>query len=319
MYYWCKNYMPIFLYSYFPDYPRVENPVSGVGYQMIFDSFYEITYLCKKDYVPKRELLKDISYNKSKDQFEYKGRAISLKDANYFTDVSWTLSYSVLEKSFVSYHDWHPDLVLQDENHFLTVKGNSIYWHNRAFDSFCNFYGVDYPFEWEPLSASGQNVETIRNIEYFLEVYKYQNFGRDRYHVLKENFDHLIVHNSEQISPLLNLTLSPLNPRDRLFFPKKNSANEISYDVLYEKVEQKYRVHQFWDAVKDRRAEIHLFPVDESGYRRVINPLAITDRPEKERKKFRHNYNKFRFIRSVSGKLKFLVKIININKQISPR
>jgi hypothetical protein len=57
-----------------------------------------------------------------------------------------------------------------------------------------------------------RNVETIRNIEYFLEVYEYKNFGRDRYYVKDIGFDGLVVHNSEQISPSLNLVLSPENP-----------------------------------------------------------------------------------------------------------
>lgn len=318
--FWCKNYMPIFLYKYFPDYPQLENPVSGVGYQMVLDSYYETLYICKRDFVPKKEYINDISYDKAKQTFIYKGESITCRDTRYFNDVSWTLSYSIIDKSFVSWHDWHPDLVVQTDNHFMTVKGNTVWKHNEAFDSFCTFYNVEYPFEWEPLSSSGKEVETIRNIEYLLEVYEYKNFGRDRYHVKDIGFDGLIVHNSEQISPPLNLVLSPDNPRDRLYFPKKTNTDRVSFDVLYDKVEQKYRVNQFWDAVKDRRTSIHLFPVDESGYKRVVNPLAINaEMPEQDRKRFRHNWNKFLLFRKKSGKYKFLVKILSINKLLSPR
>jgi hypothetical protein len=319
--FWCKNYMPIFLYKYFPDYPQIENPVSGVGYLTVFDSFYETVYICKRDFTPKRELIKDITYDKTKGIFMFKGAKISMRDTRYFNDVSWTLSYSIIDKSFISWHDWHPDWVIQTDNHFMTVKDNTVWKHNEAFDSFCNFYGTDYPFEIEYLSASGRNVETIRNIEYFLEVYEYKNFGRDRYYVKDIGFDGLIVHNSEQISPSLDLVLSPENPRDRLFFPNRgNISNNVSWNVLYEKVEQKYRVNQFWDAVKDRRQSFHLFPVDESGYRRAINASAINiNLREEDRKKFRHNWNKFLLTKKVSGKNKFLTKILTINKLISPR
>jgi hypothetical protein len=47
--------MPIFLYKYFPDYPQIENPVSGVGYLTVFDSFYEtVIYLQKRFYSKER-------------------------------------------------------------------------------------------------------------------------------------------------------------------------------------------------------------------------------------------------------------------------
>lgn len=322
--YWCKNYMPIFLYKYFPDYPEVENPMSGVGYLAVFDSFYETVYISKRDFAPRKELIKDILWDKVLKTFTYKGSTISLRDPNYFVDVSWTLSYSPLDKAFVSWHDWHPDLVIQTDNHFMTVKGNSVWKHNERFDNYCNFYGVDYPFEIEGISSSGQVIETVRSIEYILEVYKYKNFGRDKFHVHHENFDRLIVSNSEQISPLLHLVYGAADPEKNLDFPKKNPTTPVSFDVLYFKEENKYRINQFWDAVKDRgeftNAEVHLFPTDESGYKQVVNPLAVDmNKPEEQRKKFRHYFNKFRFIKTISGDNKFIFKIHNIKKLQSPR
>jgi hypothetical protein len=324
MSFWCQNYMPIYLYKYFPTYPKIENPISGVGYQMVIDSKNETLYICKRDFSPKRELASEIFWSSEKNSFLYKSKEIQLSDSTYFNDISWTLSYSLLDKSFVSWHDWHPNWVVQKDNHFFTVKGDSVWKHNESYNSYCNFYGVDHPFEIEFVTSSGQQIETIRSIEYLLEVYKYKNFGRDRFHVFNENFDRLIVHNSEQISPLLNINKPSQNPEENLEFPRKNTKNSVSYDILSYKEENKYRINQFWDTVKDRgeftNSEFHLYPVDESGYRNVINPLAIDiDKPEEQRKKFRHYYNKFRFIKTVSGENKFLTKIANIKKQISLR
>ena len=322
MSYWCKNYMPIFLYQYFPTYPKIENPIAGVGYLTAFDSFNETIYISKRDFSPKRELAIDIKYENG--NFTYKGKVISLRDPNYFNDISWTLSYSPLDKNFVSWHDWHPDWVIQRDNHFMTIKDNTVWKHNEAWDSYCNFYGVDYPWEIEALSNSGQTVETVRSIEYILECYIYKNMGRDRFHKLNENFDRLIVHNSEQMSPFLNMRLGNPNPEENLSFPKKNSSTDVSFDIVFFKEENKYRINQFWDAVRDRgeftNSEVHLFPTDESGYKNIINPLAVDmDKPEEQRKKFRHYFNKFRLMKTVSGSVKFLFKIINIKKLISPR
>lgn len=322
--FWCQNYMPIFLYKYFPSYPRVENPISGVGYQMVIDSKGETLYICKRDFSPIKELASDIKWDSKKNSFVYKSNEIKLSDSTYFNDISWTISYSLMDKSFISWHDWHPNFVIQRDNHFLTVKDSTVWKHNERHDSYCNFYNVDHPFEIEFVSSSGQQVETIRSIEYLLEVYKYKNFGRDRFHVFNQNFDRLIVHNSEQISPLLNINKASQNPEENLDFPRKNTKNSVSYDILSFKEENKYRINHFWDTVKDRgeftNSDFHLYPVDESGYRNVINPLAIDiDKPEEQRKKFRHYYNKFRFIKTESGENKFLVKLANIKKQVSLR
>jgi hypothetical protein len=320
--YWCKNYMPIFLYKYFPTYPKIENPGAGVGYLTVFDSFYESIYISKRDFSPKKELAKDIKWNGS--SFTYKGNTISLRDETYFNDVSWTLSYSPLDKSFISWHDWHPDWVIQTDNHFLTIKDNKVYKHNESFESFCNFYEKDYPLEIEFLSNSGQQIEIIRSFEYLLEVYHYKNFGRDRFHVHHENFSNLIVWNTEQISPLLNLIYNTGNPEENVIYPIRNSSNSISFDILFSKEENKYRINQIWDMVKDRgefsSAETHLFPTDESGYKQVINPLAIDiNKPEEERQKFRHYWTKFRLIKSKCGNNKFIVKLYNILKLMSIR
>ncbi len=320
--YWCKNYMPITLYKYFPTYPKVENPLGGVGYLTAFDSFNETVYITKRDFSPKSNLAKDIKWNGT--SFTYRGNAISLRDSRYFNDISWTLSYSPLEKAFISWHDWHPDWVIQRDDHFMTIKDKGVWKHNERYDSYCKFYDIDFPFEIEFLSNSGQQIEIPRSMEYLLEVYRYKNFGRDRFHVHHENFSHLIVSNTEQISPLLGLTYSSGNPEQDIAYPLRDTSNPVGYDILFSKEENKYRINQFWDTVKDRGeftlAENHLFPTDESGYRQVINPLAVDmNKPEEQRKKFRHYWNKFRLIKDVSGSNKFIVKLSNIKKVLSIR
>lgn len=324
MSYWCKNYMPIKLYEYFRSYPEIENPVSGVGYLTAFDSFNETVYLTKRDFSPKKEYIKDIIWDKVSSTFIYKDLPISLRDKRYFNDISWTLSYSPLDKAFVSWHDWHPDWTYQTDNHFMSVKDNGMYKHNENYDSFCNFYGIDYPFEIEYLSNAGQSIETVRSIEYQLEVYNYKNSGRNRFHNLNQNFDHLIVSNTEQISPLLFMTHGNPNPEENLMYPNKTANNIVGWDIPFFKEENKYRVNMFWDTVKDRgefsNAEYHLLATDESGYKSVINPLAIDiNKPEEQRKKFRHYWNKFRLIKSVSGNNKMIAKLLNVKKLISPR
>ena len=320
--YWCKNYMPIFLYKYFPNYEEIENPVGGVGYLTAFDSFNETVYICKRDFSPKREYIKDITYRDN--HFYYKDKLIELRDPNYFNDISWTLSYAPGDKGFISWHDWHPDWIIQTDNHFMSVKGKGVWKHNENYESYCNYYGKTYPWTIGFVSNSGQQVETVRSIEYLLEAYHYKNGGRDRFHVLNENFDYMVVKNSEQESPVLHMVKGNANPEQNLMYPKKRTVDNVSYDIDFHKEENKYRVNKFWDATKDRgeftSAEVHLLATDESGYKHVVNPVAIDiNKPEEQRKKFRHYWNMFLLTKSDSQSTKFISKLLNVKKLISPR
>lgn len=313
--YWANKYMGIQLLDRYPEMTKEENPLTGTGYHLAFDNNYDIVYFSKRDFLPKKEYENDIVYNATTNKFSYHGLNISL-NSDYFNDISWTLSYDAKSKKFISFHDWHPDWVIQNDNHFLTVKNNGIWKHNDTCQSFCNYYGKDYPFEIEYVDSDGQLVSIRKSIEYFMEAYHYKNNCRDKFHLLNENFDNLIVHNTEQCSPLLNLVPHPKTKYGSIEYPKLNKQR---WDVLFAKKEQRYRINQFWDSVKDRgeftTSEFHIWVNDPNGYTRIINPVAINlNKPENQRKKFRHYNTKFLFSKEVSGNKKYIFKFFNTKK-----
>lgn len=247
---------------------------------------------------------------------------IKLGDPTYFDSCNWTISYDPKTKMWISFHDWHPTLVMPSFNHFLTVLGNTIWRHNDNCASYCKFYGVDYPFEVELLTNTGQSVTTVRNFEYVLESYDYAGGCDNPHHLLDHNFDQAIVHNSEQISGMLNLTLKPKNnPTALLGYPKVGATG---IEILYSKEENKYRFNQFWDVTKDRGefsgAKLPLLLTACNGYVRTINPDAVNyNKAPLERKKFRHYVDRLMLIRSISGSVKMLLKLTNTKKLFSPR
>jgi hypothetical protein len=196
----------------------------------------------------------------------------------------------------------------------MSVDTNSIWKHNVRCDSYANFYGKDYPFEVEFISATGQQVNSVRNIEYLLEVYKTHNNCADKFHVLDENFDQAIISNSEQISGLLELNLKPKNnPVAALSFPQIQTN---SIKILFSKEENKYRFNQFWDITKNRgefsTVNVPMFNTKANGYQYDINSQYIDyTKAALERKRFRHNVNKVWLRKTKSGDLKMLFKISN--------
>ena len=200
--------------------------------------------------------------------------------------------------------------------------------HNNRCDKYANFYDVQYPWEIEIVNNTGQLVTTLRSIEYHLESYVYKGdgynaCGDDRWHDLDFNFDEAIVHNTEQVSGLLNLVVTPKEqPIQALAYPIINTAGPI--DILYSKEEQKYRFNQFWDVTEDRgefsTAQRAIFKTECNGYKRELNTANINySKPETQRKKFRHYSNSLFLRKKNSDGRKMLLRLNNFKFQNSQR
>ena len=318
MKWWFSQYSPYVLLVDFPnlDPNIIDNTIIGIGCQTTYDNINEIVFFSKKDYKLKPQYKGKVQYLNSNKftHVDYPGYQFDLGDPMYFENASWTVSYDPKAKAFVSFHDWHPDLVMSSKTYYMTVKDNGIWKHNLVCDSFCKYYGVNYPFEIEYVQNQGQTVTTTRSVEYILECYRYSPNCLDYHHLLDENFDRAIVYNTEQISGDLRLNLSPKNnPYLINNYPLIN-ANNI--DILFSKEEQKYRFNQFWDITNDRGEFTGTFTpmwvTEDNGYIRNINPTYVNyNKGATQRKKFRHYINKVVLKKFISGSSKFLLKLSN--------
>lgn len=321
MNWWFKNYLPSYISEAYPDFKHKDNPVEGVGLTMAFDNTNEVIYFTKRDYKP---LFKDIVYNAEIDQFLLNSKVISLHDTSYFEDASWTISYNPKLKTFVSWHDWHPEWILQNEKHFSTTKNSELWKHNKRCGSFCNFYGTDYPFEVEIVDNNGQTVTVLRSVEYFLEAGKYYNSCTDFHMLLDENFDYGIVSNNEQSSGLLKFNLQDKKRMDHLAgFPYYDSVNQCN-QILFNKEEQKYRFNQFDDLVRDRGEFTgNSYPIwitESNGYVKNLNQIAHNyTKAVQHRKKIRNVWTKVKLIKSISKNKKLMLKFVNTKQVQSSR
>lgn len=301
-----------------------DNPVVGIGCQVIFDNENQVVFFCKKDWAIREDIEDEVVYV-SGTTFKVNGAlTVELGNPDYFKSASWTVSFDPKTQQWISYHDWHPDLVLPSKKTFMTTKDNGIWVHADNCESYCNFYGVDYPFEVEfALNTPGQ-VNTLRNVMYLMEAYTSPNGNcDDRFHVLDFNFDEAIVYNSEQCSGLLRLNLHPKNNAPAILnYPQINATN---IDILYAKEEHKYRFNQFWDITDDRGEfntgiERTIFFTEPNGYIKNLNPNNLNyNKFELERKKFRHYKNTVLLRRRVSGNKNMIVALAALMNLNSPR
>ena len=348
---WAQNYLRFKINDYIKDFKLLNNPIDGVGSNVVYDSKYNLVYFTKRDYDLKKKYKDDIdnglitidffteyvdnlgvkyynvfvvkdSGNNVIDIFDFGSAQMS----KYFDDVSLTISYSPVVNKFISYHDWVPDLAYGSNNGFFTINENEIWKHNSRCDSYCNFYGVQYPFEIEFEEDLGNNVTTIRNLEINLEARKYSEDCTSYHHKLDYFFDRLVIYNSEQCSGYLDLVMQyKNNPIQNLQYPKVTLLPSI--EVLWSKVEQKYRINQFYDIVKDRGeysgTEDIFILIEPNGYiRKLDNTKLDYNKFFTEHKRFRHFVNRIWLIkdyRNGDNDKKMILMIADVKKQISFR
>lgn len=351
---WFILYMPYKLTQDFPNYPWQDNPVAGIGCQATYDSSSTILYFAKRDFHLKDEFKGRVEYihlnsDGSGDNFildNNKNLRFQLGDPYLFDDASWTLSYDPKNQYWISFHDWHPDLLIPTKDIFVSSKRNTLWKHNYICDGFCNYYGQQYGFELEFPVVSGQSVMTTKSIEYILECYRRNGDSCiDQHHVLDYNFDQAVIYNSEQVSGYLNLNLYPKNDVNlSLQFPRLN-ANLSSYDILFSKEENKYRFNQFWDITRDRDefpigsnypptgpvipgttvllgnyASENTWITQPDGFTRVLNPNNMNyDKVELQRKKFRHYLNFINLRKNQCDDVNIIFKMSSSKNQYSPR
>jgi hypothetical protein len=342
---WFAAYLPYQLVLEFPNFELIDNPVIGIGCQSVYDNESMIVYFTKRDFIKRRDLPDGTTVvYVDKDNFMVNGfLPVKLGDPTYFEDASWTVSYDIKTESWVSWHDWHPNLFIPGKNTFISIKNtttdpnfaNGMWIHNKRCDLYCNYYGDNFPFEIEYVVNTGVTINTLRSIEYMMEVFRYGDNCYDRFHVLDFNFDEAVVYNTEQCSGLLKLNLTPKNNAPLIVQYPQITPNNIQ--ILFSKEENKFRFNQFWD-ITDSRGE---FPIGSpyppismvgtfaerliwntgvNGYIRTLNPNNLNyNKNQLERKKFRHYSNYVFLRRNISGSRKMLLMVVTNKNLYSPR
>lgn len=323
MQYWFARYLPYEILKSFPSFELKDNAITGVACQTMYDNRNAIIYFTKKDFKLRDDLpIGTIVQYNGLDNFSSSGLEFKLGDPAFFSDASWTASFDLKSQEWLSWHDWHPNLLMPSKNTFQAIKDNGIWTHNVRCDLYCNYFGVDYPFEIEWINNTVTQVNSIKSLEFQLEVYKYALNCFDKYLFLEAMFDEAIITNNEQCSGLLRLLPTPFN--DPFKITQYPIYNLTSVDTLYSKVENKYRLNQFCDLTDDRGqfgfAQRMIWVTEANGYVKNLNPLNLNyQKDPTQRKRMRHYQNSIFLRRKVCGNQKFVLNFSLEKLQYSPR
>lgn len=254
--FFCEN-LEFRILRQFPNYP-IDNAFNGIGLHGVYDSKYGRIILTKIDY----EITDpSLTWNSTTNQFFKGSTIVVLGDPAYFCSRSFTLSFSFVTGSWISFHSYLPNYYIPGPSYFFSGINNeasSTWIHNRTYTLFNNFYGevaryvIEYPFAYK------YNDEIVQNIKDYTKVLQYfsNNDYQDFVEVDNIYFNKAILYNGQQCSGLLNLVPKPKgNLQAYIEYPKNNTE---SRSILVTKSNNFYNYNSFYDTVVNKQLPFFL-------------------------------------------------------------
>jgi hypothetical protein len=104
---------------YFPE-ADVDNNYTKIGLTGVFDSKYDRIIISKLDYIPLPQWVPTMTYNTTTKEYYVDGEIVQLLDSKYFCNKSWTISFNMNTKSWVSFHSYIPNYYIGENNFFYS-------------------------------------------------------------------------------------------------------------------------------------------------------------------------------------------------------
>lgn len=145
-------------------------------------------------------------------------------------NLGWTMSYSLEEDCWISYHSYLPDFYISTPNQMFSYKiGNSGIWEHNIEGSYQTFYGEYYPFIIEYVSNKDAVHSKIYDyVKVYLESQKFSFEDKEYYTVTDVFFNKMIAYNSRQSTGLLNIKVKNEDEGlDYLANQVKNQDNRV--------------------------------------------------------------------------------------------
>ena len=120
--------LPFVIDNNFPDV-NIDNHFKGIGLHGVYDSVYDRVIITKLDYAPKSN---NILYDPVEQEFYINNvvngltirQTVSVSDERYFCNVSWTLSFNMNTKSWISFHSYLPNFYIAENSFFYSGQNN---------------------------------------------------------------------------------------------------------------------------------------------------------------------------------------------------
>jgi len=315
-----ENLKLIFAQQYYEligsEFPNTQNPANpnGIGMHAIYDYRHKRIILTKRDYKIVSTQTDDFKFTDKASgsasglvdgglvYSSYTGKfglgtgtttytelVKGFHDQSIFENKSWTLSYSFLSNTWVSFHSYIPLYMYPIHNNFISVsstEGTAFtawsnthqLWKHGVVGTYQKFYGTRYKHILEYISLSSP-IETTLFDEIILQTIakKYSTANQEFIDERFVTFNKAMLHNSRQTTGQLTLTPKNQDTSDYLSNQVKNTANN---EITIDRSERDWKINELRDYRIDYTKSIFTkdwtslkveFPIDK-----VINTSSIS-------------------------------------------
>jgi hypothetical protein len=304
-------------------YPFLDNTTYqfGLGFTAAYDPYFRRIILSKKDYSLTDLGVKLLTAPTTAanlvwkdDSFQLGGNSIrpqkvKFSDKLYFKNNSWTLSFSVPEQAWASYHSYMPSLMFNDAYSFYSIENsnlrNIIWKHNE--EDYQTFYDQKYPYIIDLVQSNNPTVASTYTV---FDVNCNASLGGDTDNFF---FDKAIIYNSYQSSGEL-----PISIRTNSFAPA------LSDSLIATRAERNWRLSDFRDNIIDYNQPLFSNSwqnISDNYYiDKVVNPDVISSNKNPfEQGRFRDHYVGCRLFFQPEENVKMTTHLVSSVNKISFR
>jgi hypothetical protein len=248
---WFRRNLPFEILKYFPN-ANIDNPYhhkNPLGYLVSYENRFNRVIITKHDFSPIYPA--DTRYDEANNKWYVFDNEESLKNPLYFFNKSFTLTYSLPAKNWISFHSYIPSVYVPFTHSFLTITGNKVYSHMQTNKSYQIVYGELKQFIIELPNFYKYRTDILASVMIQSEALKYLNVD-DYKQAFPVFFNKAVIWNKYQSTGMLRLVYdNPNNDDLAIDYPKYNSD---SISILYSSKDNYYTFNHLWNIAKPNNA-----------------------------------------------------------------
>ncbi len=235
---------------------------------------------------------------------------VALKD--YATDASWTIAYSPIYDSFISYYDFFPNYALSYTDYFATginysyhndVLEEGIWSHLLTNKSFQVFYGKKYAWTVEYIEKNEFVNKLFSSISIWAITHRYHNES-DIVELRKHSFNKALIYNNTNNSGWLDLRYEDNYQKSK--YPIQ--VDSLTQAIPVSHVDEKININYFFNRVKNQEMNTPQILWDNNEIDFDLNQKAISFSGKQVLERLRGDWFKLRFTQDKSSLFKQIFK-----------
>jgi len=187
---------------------------------------------------------------------------------------SFTISFSLKSKSWVSWHSYLPNFYYEFQDNFYSyINGQDIIWKHGVVGDYQSFYNTKYPHIIDYIDQTQeQRTKDFENIRLYTQAERYhtkEDYFTDERFI---TFNKFIAYNSRQSTGLQEIR----NKEGLKYYMRNQVVNQKGF-VLADKKDKEWRINQLRNYVVDNSKPLFITNIEQLQQQYFIDKILNED------------------------------------------